>query len=79
MSEYEKVREIFRNSNELIRASDITKHGIDNRADYQWAEDGELGDVEIITRFFPEAVFCMGSALHYYGYVDRTPDRCVVV
>ncbi len=91
MSEYEKVRDIFKNSNELIRASDITKHGIHNRAlsklmeagvivrikrgYYQWIEDGELDEVEIITRLFPEAIFCMESALHYYGYVDRTPDR----
>lgn len=91
MDEYEKVREIFRASNELIRTADITSRGIHNRVlsklmeagvvarvkrgYYQWVEGEELDEVEILTRLFPEAILCMESALHYYEYIDRTPDR----
>ena len=91
MSEYEKVREILKASNGLIRTSDITSRGIHNRVlsklmetgvvvrvkrgYYQWVEGAELDEVELLTRLFPEGILCMESALHYYSYIDRTPDR----
>ncbi|MEA4882967.1 MAG: hypothetical protein VB144_04750 [Clostridia bacterium] len=31
-------------------------------------------DLEIIRRLIPESILCMESALHYHGYIDRTPD-----
>ena len=91
MNEYNKVREIFEINHGLIRTSDITSRGIHNRVlnklmesgvivrvkrgYYQWVDGGALDEVELLVRLFPEAIVCMESALHYYGYIDRTPDR----
>lgn len=86
----EVIREIFLNADGLVRTSDITRRGFHNsilnelieqgkvakvkRGFYQWVEDGEMAEAAIIARLFPEAVICQESALHYYGYIDRTPQ-----
>jgi predicted transcriptional regulator of viral defense system len=33
------------------------------------------GEVNIISRLFPDAVLCMDTALFYYSYSDRTPSE----
>lgn len=42
---------------------------------YQWFDPEDLSEVGIIRRLFPDAVFCMDTALRYYGYSDRTPGQ----
>lgn len=43
------------------------------RGYYHWVEDHGESEVVIINRLFPDAVFCMDTALFYYGYSDRNP------
>ncbi|MDD2534320.1 MAG: hypothetical protein PHC86_06440 [Eubacteriales bacterium] len=45
---------------------------------YQWIEQDNLSEVVIIKRLFPDAILCLVSALHYYGYSDRTPLRWTI-
>ena len=89
MSE-EAIREIFLNADGLVKTSDITRRGFHNsvlnklinqgkvakvkHGFYQWVENGEMTEAAIIARLFPEAIICQESALHYYGYIDRTPQ-----
>lgn len=91
MDKYERAKEIFQNQNGIAQTSDITSHGIHSayidilcqkniiskikRGVYEWVEDGTKDDVEIIFKLFPDCVICMHSALSYYDYTDRTPDK----
>ena len=43
------------------------------RGYYHWIEDYGTSEVAIITSLFPDAVFCMETALFYYKYSDRNP------
>ena len=40
---------------------------------YQWASTITLSEVTTVARLFPDAVFCMDTALFQYRYTDRTP------
>ncbi len=40
---------------------------------YQWVDHEDFSEVGTVIRLFPDAVFCMDTALFYYGYSDRTP------
>jgi predicted transcriptional regulator of viral defense system len=40
---------------------------------YQWQDERAFSESKLIAKLFPDAVLCMESALHYYGYSDRTP------
>ena len=40
---------------------------------YQWVDPDDFSEVGTVIRLFPDAVFCMNTALFYYGYSDRTP------
>lgn len=40
---------------------------------YQWVDSDDFSEVGTVIRLFPDAVFCMDTALWYYGYNDRTP------
>lgn len=43
------------------------------RGYYHWIEDYGTSEVAIINSLFPDAVFCMETALFYYKYSDRSP------
>lgn len=43
------------------------------RGYYHWIEDYGTSEVVIINSLFPDAVFCMETALFYYKYSDRNP------
>lgn len=43
------------------------------RGYYHWTQDYGESEVVIINRLFPDAVFCMETALFYYRYSDRNP------
>lgn len=43
------------------------------RGYYHWVEDCGESEVVMINHLFPDAVFCMETALFYYGYSDRNP------
>jgi len=40
---------------------------------YQWVEEKEPDEINIIMRLFPDGILCMDTALFHYGYSDRTP------
>jgi len=91
MKNYEAIKDIFQSQGGIARASDITSHGIHSanldilcqkdiisrikRGIYEWVEDGTKDDIEIIFKLFPDCIICMQSALSYYGYIDRTPEK----
>lgn len=54
----------------LIREGVITKirYGY-----YQWIDHENPSEVTTVIGLFPDAIFCMNTALFYYGYSDRTP------
>ena len=63
------------NKNEISRLCEINmiekvKHGY-----YFWSHDFVGGDVVILKKLFPDAIFCMETAAFYYRYSDRTPNR----
>ena len=43
------------------------------RGYYQWINPDDFSEVVTVIRLFPDAIFCMDTALRYYGYSDRTP------
>ena len=45
----------------------------DKRGYYQWIEDYGTSEVALINSLFPQAVFCMETALFFYKYSDRNP------
>lgn len=40
---------------------------------YQWIDPADFSEVGTVKRLFPDAIFCMDTALLHYGYSDRTP------
>ena len=43
------------------------------RGYYQWIDHEDFSETGTVIRLFPDAIFCMDTALRYYGYSDRTP------
>ena len=43
------------------------------RGYYHWIEDYGTSEVVLINSLFPDAVFCMETALFFYKYSDRNP------
>lgn len=60
----------YRNIAELIAGGYIEKvrYGY-----YQWIDHENLSEAFTVTHLFPDGIFCMDTALRYYGYSDRTP------
>ncbi len=60
----------YRKVQELISAGYVEKvrYGY-----YQWVYPEDFSEVSTVIRLFPDAIFCMDTALSYYGYSDRTP------
>jgi predicted transcriptional regulator of viral defense system len=40
---------------------------------YQWLDAENQSEAATVSRLFPDAIFCMDTALFYYRYSDRTP------
>ena len=45
------------------------------RGYYQWVNPDDFSEVGTVKRLFPDGIFCMETALRYYGYSDRTPGQ----
>jgi predicted transcriptional regulator of viral defense system len=60
----------YRNIQELIQAGYIEKVRFGY---YQWIDAENFSEVGTVIRLFPDAIFCMDTALRYYEYSDRTP------
>ena len=57
---------------QLVRSGEISRI---RRGVYEWTVSGRRNDVEIISRLLPDAILCMETMLHHYGYSDRTPEK----
>jgi predicted transcriptional regulator of viral defense system len=62
----------YRNIQELIQAGYIEKVRFGY---YQWIDAEDFSEVGTVIRLFPDAIFCMDTALRYYGYSERTPGE----
>lgn len=40
---------------------------------YQWIDPEDFSEAGTVSRLYPDAIFCMETALRYYGYSDRNP------
>ena len=45
------------------------------RGYYQWVNPDDFSEVGTVKRLFTDGIFCMDTALRYYGYSDRTPGQ----
>lgn len=68
----QKEKILYRTLQKLIQQGAVEKvrYGY-----YQWINPNDYSEVGTVTRLFPDAIFCMDTALRYYGYSDRTPSE----
>lgn len=90
MGKYEDVRRIFESQGGIARTADMIRERVHTsyiarllddghiarikRGVYEWLGEEAKDDLEIIFRVLPDSILCMESALHHYGYIDRTPS-----
>jgi predicted transcriptional regulator of viral defense system len=43
------------------------------RGYYNYVDENQPNEIDIVKRFYPDAVLCMETALFYHGYSDRSP------
>lgn len=91
MKNVEKYKKIFERYGGIMRTKDLQRekvqyrtlqHLIDQGAVekvrygyYQWIDPEDFSEVVTVSRLFPDAIFCMETALRYYGYSDRNPTE----
>lgn len=70
--ELEQEKIYYQNIRQLMELGHIEKvrYGY-----YQWVDPDDFSEVGTVSRLFPDAIFCMDTALRYYGYSDRTPSQ----
>lgn len=85
----DKIKSIFENYGGVMRTADLSaskiyytdiqrliRKGVIEKVRYgyyQWLDKENYSEVTIVTGLFPDGIFCMNTALFYYGYSDRTP------
>ena len=60
----------YKKIQELIETGQVEQI---KRGFYQYVEDDFFSDIPTLVALYPDGVFCLESALDYYGYTDRTP------
>ena len=89
MLSYEAIEKLFQQHNGIMRTGELLdahvyykdiqeliQQGLVEKVRYgyyQWANTITLSEVTTVARLFPDAVFCMDTALFQYRYTDRTP------
>ena len=89
MKRVDEYKKIFERYGGMMRTRDLQKEKIQYRTlqrlidqeavekvrygYYQWVDPEDFSEVGTVIRLFPDAVFCMETALRYYEYSDRTP------
>lgn len=70
--ELEQEKNYYLNIQQLIESRCVEKvrYGY-----YQWVNPDGFSEVSTVSRLFPDGIFCMETALRYYGYSDRTPGQ----
>lgn len=62
----------YRKLQKMINAREITQV---KRGYYQLVDENSFSDVPVLVSLFPDGVFCMDSALQFYGYTEHTPSQ----
>ncbi|NCA97991.1 MAG: hypothetical protein EOM08_04035 [Clostridia bacterium] len=91
MKPIEEIRKIFSSHGGMLRTSELSRariyykdiqllieQGVIEKIRtgyYQWMDQDNLSEIIVLQRLFPDAILCLESALHYYGYSDRIPLR----
>lgn len=91
MNNIEYYKEIFDRYGGMMRTSQLTDEKVYyqqreqlltsgviekvRRGYYQWVNPDDFSEVGTVSRLFPDGIFCMDTALRYYGYSDRTPGQ----
>ncbi len=91
MTAIQKAREAFHRHGGMMRTADMRAAKIHHyiiqellkneyiehvrRGYYQWTEKRGPSDIEILSKLFPDAIYCMNTALYFYQYTDRIPDE----
>ena len=89
MDQHSEIKKIFEQHGGILRTAQMERFGIyyrkmkkllDNgeiemvrRGYYQYVDERAFSDVPALVKLFPDGIFCMESALDYYGYSKRTP------
>lgn len=68
--ELQQEKIFYRKARQLMEAGLVEKvrYGY-----YRWLDLDDQSEAGVVTRLFPDAVFCLDTALRHYGYSDRTP------
>lgn len=86
-----KIRNLFKKNGGILRTCQLQANGVHyrklqkmldaeevtqiKRGCYQLVDIRSFSDLPALTFMFPDGVFCMDSALQFYGYTERTPSE----
>lgn len=91
MRDADKIRAIFDAYGGMMRTGDLSREKVYypdiqwlisegyiekvRTGYYQWIKNADPSELTTVVRLFPDGIFCMDTALRYYGYSDRTPAK----
>ena len=93
MKDEEKILELIKNNNGLVKTSDVTSNNINKMSLLRLAEKGEIYRVErglyidankmedpyyVFQYKCPKAVFSHETALYFHDLTDRTPNELMI-
>ncbi len=86
-----EIQNLFKENGGVLRTKQLQANGIHyrklqkfidagettqvKRGYYQLADENSFSDVSALVSLFPDGVFCMDSALQFYGYTEHTPSE----
>ena len=87
---FDKLKKAFEQNHGVLKTSELNELGLDSRKINKLIEDGVIEKIKygyyilsnsipdekvVISKLFPEAVIFLESALYYYGYTERVPNK----
>jgi len=87
---FDKLKKVFEQNHGVLKTSELNELGLDSRKINKLIEDGVIEKIKygyyilsnsipdekvVISKLFPEAVIFLESALYYYGYTERVPNK----
>lgn len=73
IKDLQKEKNLYRTVQKLLEQDLVEKvrYGY-----YQWVNPNDCSEFGIVIRLFSDVIFCMDTALQFYGYSDRTSSVC---
>lgn len=71
-----KTKELEKENIYYHKRQELMQKGLIEKVRYgyfRWVDTDDFSDVRTITHLYPDAIFCLETALHYYDYSNRTP------